>query len=116
MRSYRIAAEAVDSIGPRNDVYPRRLSPAAQSVAGNGDRRQKRQCFVASSSGGLVVSGHLQTARMSGVDVLSSRILVRPADLGRSHRFYRDVLGLAIYREFGPPDNPGVVSFSARDC
>jgi predicted enzyme related to lactoylglutathione lyase len=48
---------------------------------------------------------------MSGVDVLSSRILVRPADLGRSRRFYRDVLGLAIYREFGPPDNPGVVFF-----
>jgi catechol 2,3-dioxygenase-like lactoylglutathione lyase family enzyme len=31
--------------------------------------------------------------------------------LDRSRRFYRDVLGLAIYREFGPPDNPGVVFF-----
>jgi catechol 2,3-dioxygenase-like lactoylglutathione lyase family enzyme len=45
------------------------------------------------------------------VDVLSSRILLRPSDLDRSHRFYRDVLGLAIYREFGPPDDPGVVFF-----
>jgi catechol 2,3-dioxygenase-like lactoylglutathione lyase family enzyme len=45
------------------------------------------------------------------VDVLSSRIVVRPSDLGRSRRFYRDVLGLAIYREFGPPDDPGVVFF-----
>jgi len=45
------------------------------------------------------------------VEVLSSRILLRPADLGRSHRFYRDVLGLAIYREFGPPSDPGVVFF-----
>jgi catechol 2,3-dioxygenase-like lactoylglutathione lyase family enzyme len=45
------------------------------------------------------------------VDVLSSRILLRPADLGRSRRFYRDVLGLAIYREFGSPDDPGVVFF-----
>ena len=45
------------------------------------------------------------------MDVLSSRILVRPSDLDRSHRFYRDVLGLAIYREFGPPDDPGVVFF-----
>jgi hypothetical protein len=27
------------------------------------------------------------------VEVLSSRILLRPADLGRSHHFYRDVLG-----------------------
>jgi catechol 2,3-dioxygenase-like lactoylglutathione lyase family enzyme len=45
------------------------------------------------------------------VDVLSSRILVRPGDLDRSRRFYRDVLGLAIYREFGPPEDPGVVFF-----
>jgi predicted enzyme related to lactoylglutathione lyase len=44
------------------------------------------------------------------MDVLSSRILLRPSDLDRS-RFYRDVLGLAIYREFGPPDDPGVVFF-----
>jgi predicted enzyme related to lactoylglutathione lyase len=45
------------------------------------------------------------------VDVLSSRILLRPADLDRSLRFYRDVLGLAIYREFGTPANPGIVFF-----
>jgi len=45
------------------------------------------------------------------VEVLSSRILLRPADLGRSRRFYRDVLGLAIYREFGAPADPAVVFF-----
>jgi catechol 2,3-dioxygenase-like lactoylglutathione lyase family enzyme len=45
------------------------------------------------------------------VDVLSSRILLRPRDLDRSRRFYRDVLGLAIYREFGPAEDPGVVFF-----
>jgi predicted enzyme related to lactoylglutathione lyase len=45
------------------------------------------------------------------VDVLSSRILVRPSGLDRSRRFYRDVLGLAVCREFGPPDDPGVVFF-----
>jgi catechol 2,3-dioxygenase-like lactoylglutathione lyase family enzyme len=45
------------------------------------------------------------------MDVLSSRILLRPSDLNRSRRFYRDVLGLAIYREFGPPDDPGLVFF-----
>jgi len=45
------------------------------------------------------------------VDVLSSRILLRPGDLDCSRRFYRDMLGLAIYREFGPPDDPGVVFF-----
>ena len=45
------------------------------------------------------------------MDVLSSRILLRPSDLGRSRRFYRDVLGLAVYREFGPQEGPGVVFF-----
>ena len=45
------------------------------------------------------------------MEVLSSRILLRPADLGRSRRFYRDVLGLAVYREFGPADDPAVVFF-----
>ena len=45
------------------------------------------------------------------MDVLSSRILLRPADLSRSHHFYRDQLGLAVYREFGSPADPGVVFF-----
>ena len=45
------------------------------------------------------------------MDVLSSRILLRPGNLDCSRRFYRDTLGLAIYREFGPPDDPGVVFF-----
>ena len=45
------------------------------------------------------------------MDVLRSRILLRPGDLDRSRRFYRDVLGLAVYREFDPPDDPGVVFF-----
>jgi catechol 2,3-dioxygenase-like lactoylglutathione lyase family enzyme len=45
------------------------------------------------------------------VDVLSSRILLRPSNLDRSRRFYRDLLGLAIYREFGPPDDPGLVFY-----
>ena len=45
------------------------------------------------------------------MEVLSSRILLRPTDLDRTRRFYRDVLGLAVYREFGPPDDPAVVFF-----
>lgn len=45
------------------------------------------------------------------MEILSSRILIRPSDPERSRRFYRDELGLAIYRQFGPPDNPGVVFF-----
>jgi predicted enzyme related to lactoylglutathione lyase len=46
-----------------------------------------------------------------GVDVLSSRLLVRPTDPDRSQVFYRDVLGLAVYREFGPPEHRGLVFF-----
>jgi catechol 2,3-dioxygenase-like lactoylglutathione lyase family enzyme len=45
------------------------------------------------------------------VDVLSSRILIRPTDPERSRRFYRDTLGLAVYREFGRPTDPGLVFF-----
>ena len=45
------------------------------------------------------------------MDVLSSGILLGPGDLDRSRRFYRDLLGLAVYREFGPPDDPGLVFF-----
>jgi len=45
------------------------------------------------------------------VDVLNSRALLRPSDLDRSRRCYRDMLGLAICREFGLPDDPGLVFF-----
>ncbi|WP_113698767.1 VOC family protein [Nonomuraea lactucae] len=45
------------------------------------------------------------------MDVLSSRILLRPGDPERSRRFYAHSLGLAVYREFGPADQPGVVFF-----
>jgi catechol 2,3-dioxygenase-like lactoylglutathione lyase family enzyme len=45
------------------------------------------------------------------MDVLSSRVLIRPIDLERSQRFYRDLLGLAIYREFGDPARPGIVFY-----
>jgi catechol 2,3-dioxygenase-like lactoylglutathione lyase family enzyme len=45
------------------------------------------------------------------MEVLSSRILLRPTDPDRSRRFYRDTLGLAVYREFGPSVDPGLVFF-----
>jgi catechol 2,3-dioxygenase-like lactoylglutathione lyase family enzyme len=45
------------------------------------------------------------------MDVLASRILLRPANLDRTQRFYRDVLGLAVFREFGDPAHPGIVFF-----
>lgn len=45
------------------------------------------------------------------MEVLGSRILLRPTDLERSHRFYRDTLGLAICREFGGEGTGGFVFF-----
>jgi catechol 2,3-dioxygenase-like lactoylglutathione lyase family enzyme len=45
------------------------------------------------------------------MEVLGSRILLRPSEPERSRRFYRDTLGLAVYREFGAPDDPGLVFF-----
>ncbi|UWZ40049.1 VOC family protein [Dactylosporangium roseum] len=45
------------------------------------------------------------------MEVLGSRVLLRSSDPGRSQRFYRDVLGLAVYREFGPAEHPGLVFF-----
>jgi predicted enzyme related to lactoylglutathione lyase len=34
------------------------------------------------------------------MEVLSSRVLLHPVDRERSQAFYRDTLGLAVYREF----------------
>lgn len=36
-------------------------------------------------------------------------MLLHPTDHARSRHFYEDTLGLAVYREFGPPEHPGVV-------
>jgi catechol 2,3-dioxygenase-like lactoylglutathione lyase family enzyme len=47
----------------------------------------------------------------AAVEVLSSRVLLRPTDPERSRAFYGDVLRLAVYREFGPPEHRGVVYF-----
>ena len=48
---------------------------------------------------------------MNAMEALSSRILLRPCQPERSRHFYRDTLGLAVFREFGPPDAPGLVFF-----
>ena len=46
------------------------------------------------------------------MEVLSSRVLLRPVDFRRSEEFYRTTLGLAVYREFGEGDARGVVFFT----
>jgi predicted enzyme related to lactoylglutathione lyase len=45
------------------------------------------------------------------VHVLSSRVLLRPADPDRSRAFYGETLGLEIAREFGTGPERGTVYF-----
>ena len=45
------------------------------------------------------------------MEVLSSRVLVRPTDFERSFRFYAETLGLHVYREWGSGSTRGVVFF-----
>jgi catechol 2,3-dioxygenase-like lactoylglutathione lyase family enzyme len=45
------------------------------------------------------------------MEVLSSRIILRPVELERSLRFYGQTLGLKIYREYGSGADRGVVFF-----
>jgi catechol 2,3-dioxygenase-like lactoylglutathione lyase family enzyme len=45
------------------------------------------------------------------MEVLSSRTLLHPVDPERSRTFYRDQLGLAVYREFGDGPDRGTVFF-----
>jgi predicted enzyme related to lactoylglutathione lyase len=47
----------------------------------------------------------------AAMEVLTSRVLLHPTDPVRSRAFYGEVLGLAVYREFGPPEHRGVVYF-----
>jgi len=45
------------------------------------------------------------------MEVLSSRVLLRPTDPDRSQRFYGELLSLAVYREYGQGASRGVVYF-----
>jgi predicted enzyme related to lactoylglutathione lyase len=45
------------------------------------------------------------------MEVLSSRVLVRPTDFERSLRFYAESLGLHVYRQWSSGSTRGVVSF-----
>jgi catechol 2,3-dioxygenase-like lactoylglutathione lyase family enzyme len=45
------------------------------------------------------------------MEVLSGRLLLQPTDPDRSHHFYGETLGLAVYREFGEGETRGVVYF-----
>ena len=45
------------------------------------------------------------------MEVLSSRVLVRPTDFERSFRFYAESLALHVYREWGSGSTTGVVFF-----
>jgi hypothetical protein len=48
---------------------------------------------------------------MTAWKFLPAGILLRPSEPERSHRSYRDTLGLAIYRQFGSLVAPDLVFF-----
>jgi predicted enzyme related to lactoylglutathione lyase len=52
-----------------------------------------------------------QDHRLADMEVLSSRILVRPRDLARSLQFYEYFLELPVYREWGEGQDRGVAFF-----
>jgi predicted enzyme related to lactoylglutathione lyase len=45
------------------------------------------------------------------MEVLSSRVLLRPTDFERSFRFYAESLGLHVYREWSSGSTRGLVFF-----
>lgn len=45
------------------------------------------------------------------MEVLSSRVLLRPTDYERSRHFYCELLGLHVYREYGTGPAHGIVLF-----
>jgi catechol 2,3-dioxygenase-like lactoylglutathione lyase family enzyme len=45
----------------------------------------------------------------ANIEILSSRVLLRPVDFETSFRFYAGTLGLALYREFGEGRSRGAV-------
>jgi predicted enzyme related to lactoylglutathione lyase len=45
------------------------------------------------------------------MEVLSSRVLLRPTDFEWSFRFYAEILNLHVYREWGSGSTRGVVFF-----
>jgi catechol 2,3-dioxygenase-like lactoylglutathione lyase family enzyme len=47
----------------------------------------------------------------NNMEVLSSRVLLRPANFERSFRFYAQTLDLHVYREWGSGPTRGVVFF-----
>lgn len=48
------------------------------------------------------------------VEVLSSRVLLSPTDLAESQRFYGEILGLAVAREFGTGPHHGKVFYAGN--
>jgi predicted enzyme related to lactoylglutathione lyase len=54
---------------------------------------------------------HYRSYSLAAVEILTSRVLLRPTDLERSLRFYEHPIGLAIYREWGTGPERGVVFF-----
>src|SRR5215211_3603334 len=78
--------------------------PATCSSGASGAPREDNR------TGGLA-SRESQRGRGANMEVLSSRVLLRPKDFERSLRFYGESLGLQVYREWESGPDRGVVFF-----
>jgi len=79
-------------------------------------KRRHRTLGIGSSLPvGIALLGRSDTQHQKeeddAMEVLSSRVLLRPADFEQSFRFYGQTLGLHIYREWGSGPTRGVVFF-----
>jgi catechol 2,3-dioxygenase-like lactoylglutathione lyase family enzyme len=91
------------SVYPVRLPVPRRLRLGVPAGAG---RATNRHSWASRRSRGAP-----RSYALAAVEILTSRVLLRPTDLERSLRFYEHTIGLAIYREWGTGPARGVVFF-----
>src|SRR3982750_1253414 len=120
------AIERARSVNPRSWLTnssierPTRLPAAASGSDRSCAPPMARRYYPGrrTASGGRCARGLVPASparrRIPLMEVLSSRVLLRPTDPSRSRAFYGDILGLAVYREFGPPEHRGVVYFTGN--
>src|SRR4051812_6991883 len=100
---------ACDAVAPADvDSWPAPCHSRTSAGRGTAGRPAAQRVIDRHAPG---VAGLRDDGR---VEVLNSRVLLRPTDPARSQAFYREVLGLAVYREFGPPEEPGLVFFTGN--
>jgi predicted enzyme related to lactoylglutathione lyase len=95
---------------PRNVEFCRSFIVCAVPAVGAVDTLTTFTGTSALCTSKKVVALSFREGELS-IEVLSSRVLVRPTDFERSFRFYAESLGLHVYREWSSGSTRGVVFF-----